>query len=37
MLVAARLRHIAGTKWGTKKYLDTGLLKNVTKRVALLG
>ncbi len=27
MLVAARLRHIAGTKWGTKKYLDTGLLK----------
>ncbi len=23
MLVAARLRHIAGTKWGTKKYLDT--------------
>ena len=27
MLVAARLRHVAGTKWGTKKYLDTGLLK----------
>jgi len=27
MLVAARLRHIAGTKWGTKKYVDTGLLK----------
>ena len=22
MLVAARLRHIAGTKWGTRKYLD---------------
>jgi transposase-like protein len=37
MLVAARLRHIAGTKWGTKKYLDTGLLQNVTKRAALQG
>ena len=22
MLVAARLRHIAGTKWGTRRYLD---------------
>jgi hypothetical protein len=22
MLVAARLRHIAGTKWGTRHYLD---------------
>ena len=27
MLVAVRLRHIAGTKWGTKKYLNTALLK----------
>ena len=27
MLVSARLRHIAGTKWGTKKYLNTALLK----------
>jgi transposase-like protein len=26
MLVAARLRHIAGTKWGTQKYLRTELL-----------
>jgi transposase-like protein len=26
MLVAARLRHIAGTKWGTRKYLDTKLI-----------
>jgi len=26
MLVAARLRHIAGTKWGTKKYLDISLM-----------
>ena len=22
MLVAARLRHISGTKWGTRRYLD---------------
>ena len=27
MLVSARLRHIAGTKWGRKKYLNTDLLK----------
>ena len=26
MLVAARLRHVAGTKWGSKKYLDLDLL-----------
>lgn len=26
MLVAARLRHIAGTKWGTRKYLDMARL-----------
>lgn len=26
MLVTARLRHIAGTKWGTKGYLNTDLL-----------
>ena len=37
MLVAARLRHIAGTKWGTKKYLDVGLLKNASKRAAVTG
>ena len=22
MLAAARLRHVAGTKWGTRRYLD---------------
>jgi hypothetical protein len=27
MLVAGRLRHIAGTKWGSRKYLDISLLK----------
>lgn len=25
MLAAARLRHVAGTKWGTRRYLDTRL------------
>jgi putative transposase len=27
MLVAARLRHVAGTKWGSRSYLDMDLLK----------
>lgn len=27
MLVTARLRHIAGTRWGTRKYLDTDRLR----------
>jgi len=27
MLVAARLRHIAGTKWGTRRYLDMDRLR----------
>lgn len=26
MLVAARLRHVSGTKWGTRRYLDTDRL-----------
>ena len=30
MLVAARLRHIAGTSWGTRKYLD---MNRLTERV----
>jgi putative transposase len=37
MLVAARLRHVAGTRWGTKKYLDTGLLVHAAKAAALRG
>ena len=28
MLCAARLRHIAGTKWGRKCYLNMDLLKD---------
>lgn len=27
MLVAARLRHVAGTKWGTRRYLDMNRLR----------
>lgn len=27
MLVAARLRHVAGTKWGTRRYLDMSRLQ----------
>ena len=27
MLVAARLRHISGTRWGTKRYLDMDRLR----------
>lgn len=34
MLVAARLRHIAGTKWGTRRYLDMDRLKETTTMVA---
>ena len=29
MLVAARLRHVAGTKWGTRRYLDMNRLKEM--------
>lgn len=31
MLVAARLRHIAGTRWGTRRYLNMHLLKELEK------
>jgi transposase-like protein len=27
MLVTARLRNIAGTKWGTRRYLNTDMLR----------
>jgi len=29
MLAAARLRYIAGTQWGTKRYLKMGLLRDL--------
>jgi putative transposase len=34
MLVAARLRHVAGTKWGTRKYLDMERLKDQSREEA---
>jgi len=33
-LAAARLRHIAGTKWSTKRYLDMDLLKQQQEKIA---
>lgn len=30
MLVTARLRYVAGKKWGTRKYMNIGLLKGGT-------
>ena len=32
MLVAARLRHIAATKWGTKRYLAAELLQTMRRQ-----
>ena len=34
MLVAARLRYIEGTKWGTRRYMDMDRLKEVAKEAA---
>jgi hypothetical protein len=34
MLVAARLRHIASTKWGRRRYLAMELLLNPAKQEA---
>jgi putative transposase len=31
MLVAARLRHVAGTRWGTRRYLDMSALNEITE------
>jgi transposase-like protein len=36
MLVAARLRHIAGTKWGTRRYLDMDRLREAMQEEALI-
>ena len=33
MLVSARLRHIAGTKWGYRRYLDMTLLEEVKAKL----
>ena len=29
ILVSARLRHVVGTQWGRKRYLDMGRLKDL--------
>jgi putative transposase len=34
MLVAARLRHIASTKWGTMRYMNMDLLKDFDEKLA---
>ena len=35
MLVAARLRHVAGTRWGTRRYLNMDRLREQEKEVML--
>lgn len=37
MLVAARLRHIAGTKWGTRRYLDMDRLREPAEETITAG
>ena len=32
MLCAARLRHISGTKWGSRRYLDMDLLREMDRK-----
>jgi transposase-like protein len=34
MLVSARLRYLAGTKWGLRKYMDMGRLKEMAEKEA---
>jgi putative transposase len=34
ILVSARLRHIAGTQWGTRRYLDMGRLRDQDKSIS---
>lgn len=35
MLCAARLRHISGTKWGSRRYLDMDLLREMDRKEAI--
>lgn len=37
MLAAARLRHVAGTKWGTRRYLNMDLLREMEQQTQLTG
>jgi transposase-like protein len=34
MLVAARLRHVAGTRWGTRRYMDMARLREHNQETA---
>ena len=34
MLVAARLRHIAGTRWGTRRYMNMDRLEELARAIA---
>ena len=34
MLVAARLRHVAGTRWGTKRYMNMDRLEELARAIA---
>jgi transposase-like protein len=36
MLVAARLRHIAGTRWGAKRYLDMDRLREQEQELSIV-
>mgnify|MGYP002541065804 CR=1 FL=1 len=37
MLVCARLRHVAGTKWGNKKYMNMKHLEAVLEDASIAG
>ncbi len=37
MLVCARLRHVAGSEWGTKRYLNTDHLREKDLEQSLIG
>ena len=37
MLVCARLRHVAGTQWGNKKYMNMKHLEAALEDVAIAG
>ncbi|OPZ08689.1 MAG: hypothetical protein BWZ08_00978 [candidate division BRC1 bacterium ADurb.BinA292] len=37
MLVAARLRHIAGTRWGTRRYMNMDRLREHDNELARTG
>ena len=37
MLVCARLRHVAGTQWGNKKYMNMKHLEAVLEDASIAG